>query len=407
MPTFVVYCRCRSAFRIAAGESVRRGVGGGALPWIDIRSRYLGRPAQHVARDLLIELRLRAETLEGAINSGLQGAHSQLLALTVAANAFADDPALECAYRVDAGVAEREWAQGYKPPEHPIPPNSRALDARPAAALAQAADSHPEARRFGRVLAFYRESLRHARVGSSLLAVEYLHIAAETLTPILRSRLECMLGVEESELARRLEVSPKAQNPGKALLSAIRLRDIYRGDKQLARSVERTSNGFEHGFADLSDARDQGQTVHARAAAHLRAAIIEASGLTRKHRQCLRGAGYAVPMPLFANEYVYVGTLRGVNEQALTPGHPPLKALRDWNMKVDRSQIQPDGLLVTTSSDTKGPADGASVDLGALVQSMPVGLPAGARVPEHRLRSIEIRPTRKTSDGSKVRQRQR
>jgi hypothetical protein len=405
MPTFVVYCRCYSAFRIPAGESVRRGAGDRVLPWIDVRSRYLPPPAQHVARDLLIELRLSAETLEDASNSGLQGAHSQLLSLTVAANAFADDPALECAYRVDAGVAEREWAQSYSPPRHPIPPNSRALDAEPATALAAAADRHPEARRFGRVLAFYRESLRHARVGSSLLAVEYLHIAAETLTPILHARLERMLGVEETELARRLEVSSKAQNPGKALLSAIRLREIYRGDKQLARSVEHTSNGFEHGFADLSDARDQARTVHTRAAEHIRAAIIEASGLPRKHRERLNGAGYAVPMPLFANEYVHVGMLRDVDERVLAPGTPPLKGLRAWKMKVDRSKTQPDGgLLVTTSSDAKGPADGVSVNLGALVQSMPVGLPAGARVPQHRLRSIEIRPVRKPRDGPRGQQ---
>lgn len=39
MPTFVVYCRCRSAFRIGAGESVRRGVGGQALPCPDSLAR--------------------------------------------------------------------------------------------------------------------------------------------------------------------------------------------------------------------------------------------------------------------------------------------------------------------------------------------------------------------------------
>ncbi len=395
MRTFVVYCRCHSAFRIPDGESVRRGAGERALPWIDIRSRYVPAPAQHVARDLLIELRLRAKNLEEAINSGLQGAHSQLLALTVAANAFADDPVLECAYRIDPGVAEREWAQGYIPPEHPIPPNSRALDAEGATALAAAADHHPERLRFGRVLAFYREALRHARDGSSLLAVEYLHIAAETLTPIVRGRLQRMLGVEEIELARRLNVAPDSRNPGKALLSAIRLREIYRGEKELARDVERISNGFEHGFADLGYAREQARTVHTRATGRVRAAIIDASGLPRKHRERLSGPGFAVPMPLFANEYVHVGTLRGVDERAFAPGAAPVQGLRNWRMRLDRSDLQPDGaLLVRTSSDAKGPADGASVNLGALVQVMPVGLPAGARVPEHRLRSVKIRPVR-------------
>ncbi|MGO9490375.1 MAG: hypothetical protein ACLQBB_15290 [Solirubrobacteraceae bacterium] len=69
MRTFVVYCRCRSAFRIPSGESVRRGEGARTLPWIHIRSRYLPAPAQHIACDLLIELRLHAEDLEAAINS--------------------------------------------------------------------------------------------------------------------------------------------------------------------------------------------------------------------------------------------------------------------------------------------------------------------------------------------------
>jgi hypothetical protein len=358
-----------------------------------LRSRYLPVPAEHVARDLLFELRLNAEDLEEAINSGIQGAHSQLLALTVAANAFADDPALECAYRIDPGVAEREWAQGYMPPQHPIPPNSRALDAECAEALAAAADRHPERLRFARVLAFYRESLRHARVGSSLLAVEYLHMAAETLTPVVRARLQRMLGVDETEMAKRLGVTLDSPNLSRRLLRAIRLQEIYGREQELARDVEQISNGFEHGSADLSDASQEARTVHTRAAERIRAAIIDVSGLPSTLRERLRGLGFTVPMPLFANEYVHVGTLLGVDERALAPGATPVQGLRNWKMRLDRSELKPDGaLLVRTSSAAKGPADGASVNLGALVQVMPVGLPAGARVPEHRLRSMKIRP---------------
>ncbi|MGO9490376.1 MAG: hypothetical protein ACLQBB_15295 [Solirubrobacteraceae bacterium] len=299
---------------------------------------------------------------------------------------------LECAYRIDPGVEEREWAQGYMPPQHPIPPNSRALDAEGAAALAAAADHHPERLRFGRVLVFYREALRHARVGSSLLAVEYLHMAAETLTPIVRARLQRMLGVEEAELAGRFGLVADSANVAKKLLLAIRLREIYGGEKDLARDVERISNGFEHGSADLSDAREQARMVHTRAAERIRAAIIDASGLPCKQRKRLDAPGFAVPMPLFANEYVHVGTLRGVNPRALEAGTAPVQGLRDWKMRLDRSELQGDGaLLVRTSSYARGPADGASVNLGAQVQVMPVGLPAGARVPEHRLRSVKIR----------------
>jgi hypothetical protein len=52
--TFVVYCRCRSAFRIPIGESVRRGESARAFPWIDIRSRYLPSPAEHVGDETVV-----------------------------------------------------------------------------------------------------------------------------------------------------------------------------------------------------------------------------------------------------------------------------------------------------------------------------------------------------------------
>jgi hypothetical protein len=66
-------------------------------------------PAEHVARDLLIEVRLRTDNLQDAVNEGLQAAHSQLLALTVAANAYAENPVLLSAYGVDPGVERRDW----------------------------------------------------------------------------------------------------------------------------------------------------------------------------------------------------------------------------------------------------------------------------------------------------------
>ena len=190
-----------------------------------------------------------------------------------------------------------------------------------------------------------------------------------------------------------MSVAPYSPNVAKKLLRAIRLQEIYGGEKALASDVERISNGFEHGSADLSDARQEARTVHTRAAERIRAAIIDASGLPYKLRERLSGPGFTVPMPLFATEYVHVGTLGGLDERALAPGTAPVQGLRNWKVRVDRSELQPDGaLLVRTSSDAKGPADGASVNLGAVVQVMPVGLPAGARVPEHRLRSLEIRP---------------
>lgn len=391
MSAYVVYCRCLSALRLPKGDAIRFGHPEAPLPQVEIRSRYLKSPSQEVAYDLLIEIRVQAQSLEAAANEGLQAAHSQLLGLTVAANAFVANPVLVAAYEIDPGVAEREWIQRYKPPEHPIPPNTREITSAAAGEFMRAAEHHTHRSRYGRVLAFYREALRYAEKDSALLAVEYLHIAAETLTPVLRDVIQDEMGLSNEQLHAHFRVDYAAPGAKRALLSRIRLQEIYGGDNDLRGQAERVSNGFEHGFEDLNAAKEVAEDVVAATGRLVRGAILRAAGLPPATLSHLNSDRFIVPMPLFSAEYFYVGKLRVDDETLLAPGAEPIQGLRDWATWVESGEQLSDGsLLVTTSSSARGPHEGLSIDLQSAVQRLPVGLPVGARAPKHRLKTIRV-----------------
>lgn len=343
-------------------------------------------PAEAVALDLLIETRLCAPDLEAAVNEGLQAAHSHLLGLTVAANAYAANPVLVSAYEVGPGVAEREWIQRYQPPEHPIPPNARPISREIAGEFMRAADQHPCRSQFGRVLAFYREALRYAEKDSVLLALVYMQIAAETLTPVLRDLIRDEGKLSDEQIFLRFGVDEAASDKEKALLGRIRLNEIYDGDNKLRRKVEQVSNGFEHGGQDLLKARENANLLFATASRKVRHAILVAARLPPAILEQLASEEFSVPLPLFATEYFYLGKLRVSDESLLAPCTEPLQGLRDWAAWVDSSEHQPDGnLAIASAARAYRPQDGCSVEIKSGIQRLP-----GTLGTEHRVKPIEI-----------------
>jgi hypothetical protein len=338
-----------------------------------------------------VEVRVQAQSFNAAVNEGLQAAHSQLLGLTVAANSFVANPVLVAAYEIDPGVVEREWIQRYQPPEHPIPPNTREITSAAAGEFMRAAEHHPHRSRFGRVLAFYREALRYAEKDSALLAVEYQHITAETLTSVLRDVIQDDLNLTDEQMYAHFGVDIDVPNAKGALLKCIRLQEIYGGESDLRRQVERVSNGFEHGFEDLNAAKDAAENVVGDAGRLVRSAILRVARLRRETLSYLDSERFVVPMPLFSVEYLYMGKLRVDDETLLAPGTEPIRGLRDWSTWVEAGERLSDGsLLVTTASSAIGPREGLSIDLKSLVQRLPIGLPAGARAPQTRFKTIHV-----------------
>jgi hypothetical protein len=359
MPAYSVYCRCLSAVRLPPGDAVRFVNPDGPFPSVEVRSRYMPAPAQEVALDLLIETRLRAPDLEAAVNEGLQAANSHLLGLTVAANAYAANPVLVAAYEVDPGVAERDWIQSYQPPEHPIPPNARQISREAAGELMRAADQHHCRSQF-------------ADKDSALLALVYLNIAAETLTPVLRDLIRDEWKLSDEQMFLRFGVNEAASDKEKVLLSRIRLHEIYDGDNKLRRKVEQVSNGFEHGGQDLVKARESATLLLATASKKVRRAILSAARLPRAILEQLASEEFSVPLPLFAIEYLYLGKLRVSDESLLAPGTEPVQGLRNWSAWVESSDRQPDGNLVIVSSGrAHRPHDGCSVEVKGGIQRLP------------------------------------
>ena len=73
------------------------------------------------------------------------------------------------------------------------------------------------------------------------------------------------------------------------------------------------------------------------------------------------------------------------------PGGEPVEALRDWAVWPESAERRGDGsLLVRTAASARASEQGTTVTVEAVVQRLPVGLPAGARMPEHRITSIDV-----------------
>jgi hypothetical protein len=174
------------------------------------------------------------------------------------------------------------------------------------------------------------------------------------------------------------------------LASRVRLEVIYGGDNALRRDIENASNGFEHGFKSLDEAKVLAESARDRAARLIRAALLREVGLDSASVKGLTSATFEVPLGLVPIQHLWRGTLEVEDEELLNPGEPPL-ILKDWSMRIVASEEEPSGQIrMRTDHDNGGPPDGAKLTLEKKLTIFSVGLGEGTMSPSSTIDRVEV-----------------
>lgn len=225
--------------------------------------------------------------------------------VALAGNAAIDNPLMITAHGLDlSDPAPFIW---YHTPgaAHWFPPGRRTIDPELVHSLMVAVARHPETETLYQAIASYREALGHWMPEQQLMAGEFLFIAAETLSRCIIEQRAAARGMTPKNLARLLKCGSD-----KALRRKILEEEVFRSDTAALEAMETASNGFEHGYMAIHEARGLMVRVLERAMVHVRRALIETAGVDMTTQQALLANPYSEPRGLVPVLQILQGQLR-------------------------------------------------------------------------------------------------
>jgi hypothetical protein len=262
------------------------------------------------------EIRGEAESLEDA-EPWLASLIGETLApLSLAGNAAIADPLAVATYGVD--LSRPQPFRGYRTPEPEefFPPGGRRFDVAATHDLLAAVGSHPETEILRRAVEAYRHALGYWTPEARLLAGEFLYIASETLSRFLVESRARDGGMTPKNLAR----SNGLAGPDK--LRSQFMDEIFSGHNDVRESLEKASNGFEHGYMASGNVVDLVDPVLEPAFGLVRAALIEHCGVNHEVRDVLLSDRYSEPRTLLPPLNVVEGEISRIDPSALVPDLP-------------------------------------------------------------------------------------
>lgn len=280
-----------------------------SLKWPDAEAKFQseytgGEDGRAYAVTIHGEIRGPGESIEEAEPRLANAIAIPLALLAVASNAAIDDPLAVAAHGVD--LLEPQPFVYYRTPAADawFPPGKRRIDVEPTAAFLHAVGNHAESDLLIRGMESYRRALTYWVPESRLLAGAFLFISAETLSRFLIESRAAQRGLTPKNLARLERV-----NGEKALRRRYLLDEIFGGDAAALEAMEEASNGFEHGYMAVNDVRGLLAPVLDRSMAHVRRALILASGVDVTSAERLLATEYATPRGLVPVIMVVRGTI--------------------------------------------------------------------------------------------------
>lgn len=196
--------------------------------------------------------------------------------LSFAANAYAGDPALVSVYECTPSAEERGFYQRLLPTPQGLPRPIRKLPIPATGHFFSAALAHPAAGgRLARAIGQYHQALAMWTPGHEILMLAHLFMAVDTVTPVLLQSLCSEWEVDRLGLAQKLDVDITQLNWASALDGAIRLQQIFEGNRACYQSAKKASDGFEHGFLSFKDIREySSEDIRLKTAGYCRRAIL-------------------------------------------------------------------------------------------------------------------------------------
>lgn len=298
--------------------------------------------------DLLFEARGVADSLDFAITAAGNTVIFFADAIALATNAVVHEVDLFLAYDNTSQRQQRRFAQVYFPLNPAITRNLRRIDRETLTGLLVAVKAQKGNVRARRTISQYNRALMHWERGSETLAIEFLWVAVETLTPLLKKQLKRKhVLTSDRDLAMWLGVTAETYDAfcyeGKRkneLDAALRKRIIFQNDEECYSKARKVSDGFEHGYEAFETIHESAVTIRDKTASYVREAIFEAFEVDYASQQLLLGKRYAVPAP-WPRQILFQGTLVGNTDILNAEGnkHPMLH----WEIRVtNTTQIADD-----------------------------------------------------------------
>ena len=220
------------------------------------------------------------ESLERALRSFADAAHSVVALLAVATNVAIDAPTLERGYQVAPSSPRRSFYQNLVPAVAGNSHRARLVDGEMTQEVLARIARSPDRERILRAARQYRLALSYWQPGNETLALAHLYMGIETITDV-HLRLELRRrGLSQEQLAAEWGLSDKERERLKSsLLSHTRSQIVFKGDAQTYRSARDASDGFEHGYSSLEEVDANARSTRAQTAVYLREAILVGAGL--------------------------------------------------------------------------------------------------------------------------------
>ena len=303
-PRFVCVFRAASAVRVRPDESIMLNfTDADVVTQVVVRTRYEPVASGVIPRELWVEIVTSGQDLTDAIDKAHQRAASVVAILSLIVNAGTDNLVLDRAFHASPERDDHEYLQNMILDETGLPKASRIVTDRFPPKILTALSTHARQDRLLRAIGQYELALRHWVPGHETLALAYLYMAMETLTPVATDAALAAHGGNRSALCKAWNVLPKTcpkcgEVTGIGNLDAeVRRRVLFEGNDALYKDAKRASDGFEHGFASFDDVHSSSLTHRNELGRLVRTAIIDALSLEPEDRDKLLGEPLSIPLP--------------------------------------------------------------------------------------------------------------
>jgi hypothetical protein len=228
-----------------------------------------------VPRFLLIEGECDSSSL-GLARRALGEAVLDLASLiATVANGAVDAPQLDRAYDISPGADARQFYKNFGLTFDSRDRRSRPSPLSPTLAFVNAVREHPERERILRTVRQYRLALSYWPQGLETLALAHLYMGVEALSKaLLRDELRASGDTKEALAVKWVLTENERGRLDSSLVAHARRRLIFKGDDATFEKARAASDGFEHGFEDLSEVDALATEVRDATARYLREATL-------------------------------------------------------------------------------------------------------------------------------------
>jgi hypothetical protein len=363
--TYTVVLRCReSLIRIPHDRAIQIAPMRSEYGDFELTLRQRTDTEPHIStpipRELWIEVKGPAPSLEAAINLAAATSNDYVRQLAFGANAWHGLIQVHLAYGNPDGTDAREFFQNWIVDERGLPRVAREVDADLMYRLHASIASVPEhsRSRILRAVVQYTDALQHWKPGSELYALAHLYMGVEAVTPLVIEREIMSRGLKnrkelESALngpppdSRALRVASyfyrKAGGYIPSRLEPWARRDvIFRGDKDTYCAAQRASNQFEHGLAHHAEIHALAVAAISKTAEYLRESVLDLLPLSSGDLEELKRRAYAKPMGAGGYDRWLLGRVTSSDGQFALPDqlHPYVR----WELNlVDYTRMNDGG----------------------------------------------------------------